>query len=101
MPDSGPRLLSFSGAHGPGVVDLVGILAAGIGNAAPWWYVIRHRASVSGLPAGARGLLWFGGGLGAGLVIASVFSDFSTWWAVGTGLIVVLQVGLFAVVSRR
>lgn len=100
-PDSGPRVLSFSGAHGPGVVDLAGVVAACVGNAAPWWYIARHRARVAALPTAARGVLWFTAGVGTGLVIASVFADFAAWWAVGTAAIVALQVTMFAVVCRR
>jgi hypothetical protein len=97
LPDTGPRLITFSGAHGPGLLDIAGIVLLLVGNAGFWRYLWRGREAFSPLPP-----LWaFIAGLGAGLVIASVAGDFGAWWAVGAALLLAVQGALFARTVRR
>jgi hypothetical protein len=92
LPDTGPRLLEFSGAHGPGLLDTVGIGLLLVGSLGLWRHLWRGRAAFTPLPP-----LWtFAAGLGVGLVTASVLGDFGAWWAVGAGLLLVVQLALFA-----
>lgn len=92
LPDTGPRLLSFSGAHGPGLLDTIGILLLVVGNSSVWRHLWHHRAAFASLHP-----LWtFAAGVGTGLVIASVLADFGAWWAIGTAILVAVQVLLFA-----
>ncbi|HEX6683986.1 MAG TPA: hypothetical protein VF062_14375 [Candidatus Limnocylindrales bacterium] len=96
LPDSGPRLLTFSGAHGPGLVDAIGVVLLLVGNAALWRHLWRARAAFTPL----RPLWTFLAGLGAGLVLASVTADFGAWWAVGATLLLAVQAALFLRTTR-
>ena len=100
VPDQ-DRVLTFSGAHGPGVLDLVGTVALLIGALGPWIYLWRGRAALRGPERAATGWLVFALGLGAGLLLASVLSDFSAWWAVGAGVLTLVQVAAFVSVARH
>jgi hypothetical protein len=101
LPDNGPRLIAFSGEHGPGLLDAAGIIMLVVGSAALWWYLIRHRARLSATVASVRTLWTFAAGVGVGLVLASVAGDFSAWWVVGAGLLAALQIAMFATLARR
>ena len=103
LPDAGPRLVAFSEAHGLTLLDTAGV-AMLLGG----WVPVLRRASAGRQAAG--GAAWaprsrwpaFVAGLGLGLLIASVFSDFAGWWAVGAGLLVAVQlVVLTGVAARR
>ena len=84
LPDSGPRLVSFSQAHGPSAVDAIGIgvlLAGWVVFARAAW---RRRDRV--VRRGGHGLLLavgFALGVGVGLVIASAAADYAYWWVIG------------------
>lgn len=84
LPDNGPRLITFSSAHGPGMMDMVGILLA-IGGwlsvSYPVWKQRRKVLSHKGTTSFALILVVLG--ISYGLIIASVFSDFYNWWLVG------------------
>jgi nitrate reductase gamma subunit len=100
LPDTGPRLFSLSEAHGPSLVDGAGI-AIVLGGYA--WFLrtlVRHRATAKHLPTSHATLLGLAFGLGLGLVIASVASDFGQWWAVGAFLAFAAQVILALLVQR-
>ena len=92
LPDRGPRLVSFSRAHGPGVVD-----AVGIGVMLAGWVVFlvalgRRRAWLAPRLTAAWGLsVAFALGLGLGLVIASAGADYPHWWVIGAMLLVGAQ----------
>lgn len=79
LPDSGPRLVSLSAAHGPTLQDTVGIVALLVGTGAPWWFIWRRRALLAGTAARTRTTLAFTAGLAVGLLLASVLGDFSAW----------------------
>lgn len=99
LPDDGPRLISFSDAHGPGLLDTIGAVLALAGSALAWWWIWRDRRRMSAAPLWWQITAPIAGGLGLGLVVASVFGDFALWWAVGAVLVTLVQVGLFVSVS--
>lgn len=93
-PDTGPRLISFSAAHGPSALDAAGIMIALAGYA---WFLLAAwgaRHPIAAMLHGLRGAaVAFALGLGAGLVVASVASDFAGWWAMGAAILGAAQVG--------
>jgi hypothetical protein len=92
LPDTGPRLYSFSTEHGPSLTDAAGIAVLLSGFSLIPIRLVRRRAAVGAkLMANPVWLavLAFVFGTGLGLIVASVFSDFWWWWLIG-GL---LQVG--------
>ena len=101
LPDTGPRLVSFSQAHGPSALDGLGILVLLAGWLAPAVAVWRRRGRLAG-QAGtpAFGLVLFALGLGAGLTVASVGADYPHWWVVGAALLVVAQLVAARLASR-
>jgi hypothetical protein len=101
LPDTGPRLVSFSEAHGPSWLDAIGIaivLTGWLAYAGVLWHRRQGlaRAAGSRTLAGATFLL----GLGTGLVVASVAGDFPHWWIVGVALLVVVQVSAARIAPR-
>ncbi|MEU2615348.1 hypothetical protein ABZ570_27795 [Micromonospora sp. NPDC007271] len=62
LPDSGPRLFSFSRTHGPSLVDLLGMVVAVVAWLPVVWLIWRHRSALRD-PAGR---------LSAGLAVAGV-----------------------------
>jgi len=92
LPDTGPQLITFSEAHGPGLLDSASVVLLLVGTFFFWRHLWRGRASF--IPI--RPMWTFALGLGAGLVIASVLGDFGAWWAVGAALLVLVQAVLFA-----
>lgn len=101
LPDDGQRLISFSDAHGPSPLDAIGIAFLIVG-----WLVFvaalarRHLLLYSRLFTNRQGLIApFIIGLGAGLTIASVASDFSGWWIVGALLLFSVQLWLARLVT--
>jgi hypothetical protein len=96
LPDAGPRVVALSGAHGPGWVDALGVVLLFVGAFVVWRHLWRARAHLTPMHP-----LWtFAAGLGAGLLVASVLDDFQAWWAVGAGLLLLVQAVLF-VRTRR
>ena len=94
LPDRGPRLVSFSRAHGPSAVDAVGaavMLAGWAVFAAALW---RRRGVVRRAATGPLVLAGFALGLGVGLVVASAAADYAYWWAIGAGVLVAAQLFL-------
>lgn len=96
LPDSGQRLVSFSDAHGPSLLDAAGIVVA-VGGWLIFVTVIFRRRTLlhSRLSAGPKRVIApFIVGLGAGLVIASVLNDFAGWWLIGAALLFGVQIWL-------
>ena len=100
----GPTLLVISAGHALSFVDVVGILPLMAG--AIWLHsgLWSRRASIEGWlleqPAVAGGYL-FAAGLGLGLLLASAFSDFFWWWAIGALLFGVMHVPLVTAALRQ
>lgn len=96
LPDDDRRLVSLSEAHGLSALD-----AAGIGFLLAGWLVfvgalVRRRGTIVARLQGDRHVivLPFVAGVGIGLVVASVASEFDGWWVVGAGLLIVVQLWL-------
>jgi hypothetical protein len=96
----GPVLVPISEGHAIAAVDAIGIVPLVCGTTllyAVIWQERTRAAAISRaqpLPALA---LSFGGGLGLGLLVASAFSAFYWWWAIGAALVATAL--LVAVVS--
>ena len=100
----GPSLFIISAGHAPSLIDVVGILPLMAG--AIWLHsgLWRRRASIERWlreqPALAAVCL-FAGGLGLGLLLASAFSAFFWWWAIGAVLFGVMHVPLVTAALRQ
>ena len=96
--DEGPVLVPISEGHGLSAVDGVGAALLALGGT--WLEVlVLRRLPYLALPPRALFGLGLLAGLGIGLLIASVFSGFFWWWAVGAatlGLAVLILVPLTA-----
>lgn len=90
LPDTGPRVLSLSGEHGPGAVDSVGAVVLLLGFGVLLSEILRRRAAIlENLLARPVKIaaLSFLAGVGTGLMVAGVFANFSWWWLVGALLL--------------
>jgi hypothetical protein len=85
----GPVILPISPGHALSVLDAIGVLPLLSGSfflyRGLWRRRMPLRAVAFNAPARA-GTLFFVGGFGLGLLIASAFSAFFWWWAVGAVL---------------
>ena len=101
LPDDGRRLVSFSEAHGPSALDAFGIGVLLVGWSAFAAAIWRRRGRL----AARLGLGWlaagaFALGLGSGLVVASAAADYPHWWAVGSAILVAVQMLAAYAVTR-
>ena len=100
LPDSEPRLVWLSDAHGPTAVDAVSIALLLLGWAAllrGLWQrrsLVRERAGSRTGQAAACGL-----GGGTGLIVASAMGDFPYWWLVGAILLLAIQIAAVGAVT--
>ena len=91
MPASieGPVILPISPGHALSVLDAIGVLPLLTGSFSLYRGLWQRRGSLRAValrvPGPAGGLV-FVGGFGLGLLIASAFSAFFWWWAVGAVL---------------
>ncbi len=88
LPDSGPRLFSFSETHGPSAVDAVGmvvLLAAWLPVALLLW---TRRASITGRSAWAAGLLAV---TGLALLVLTVGLDLGASWMAAVAVLLAAQ----------
>jgi hypothetical protein len=85
----GPVLVAISAGHGLALVDVVALMPLLGGTALLFGGLWRRRERLDAVldrrPWLARAGT-FGGGVGLGLLVASVFAAF-WWWAVGAGLL--------------
>ncbi len=81
----GPVLVPISAGHGLSAVDMAGATLLAVGGT--WLEVVVVRR-LPHLAAHPRTLFGLGilAGLGVGLMIASAFSTFFWWWAVGAAV---------------
>ena len=101
LPDRGPRLFSFSPAHGPSLVDGIGVVILVVGWLVPLRAIWKARAVLEAR-ASRRGswLAVFITGVGVGLLTASVFGQFEAWWAIGAVTLALVQVYAFVLATR-
>ena len=93
LPDGGRRLVAFSGAHGLTALDALGTALLFVGWLLPVaWVLHRPELRTGVLALASDGRYAFAGGVGVGLIVASVFADFAGWWAAGAALLASLQV---------
>jgi hypothetical protein len=100
----GPVLLPISPGHAISRLDavaLVPLMAGMLGLYAGLWRrrvrVYQHAAQ----SPGSFALAVFVGGFGLGLLIASAFSTFFWWWAVGALLFAIVLFGAVLLAVRR
>ena len=100
----GPSLLVISPGHALSLIDVVGILPLIAGaswlHSGLWTRRAALKAWLRERPAVAGGYL-FAAGLGLGLLLASAFSDFFWWWAIGALLFGVMHVPLVTAALRQ
>jgi hypothetical protein len=101
----GPVLLPISPGHAISFLDAIGLVPLLAGTLGLYVGLWRRRAHASRLAAKCPARLAstvFAGGFGLGLLIASAFSTFFWWWAVGAALFgVALIVAALALATPR
>ncbi|MBG6070144.1 hypothetical protein [Micromonospora ureilytica] len=98
--DEGKVLVPISEGHGLSAVDGVGaaLLTAG----GTWLEVlVIRRLPYLALPPRALFALGLLAGLGVGLLVASAFSGFFWWWAVGAATLGIALLVLVPLTARR
>jgi hypothetical protein len=96
LPDSGPRLASFSEGHGPSLMDAAGILVLLVGWLAFVVALWNRRSAI-----GHRSILGTLAVVGAAVVAWSVATDTGLWWVLGIVLLLVAQVAAGLSAIRR
>ena len=100
----GPTLLPISPGHGLSLVDAVGVVPLVVGSAwlhAGLWRRRDRLVLWARRRAAAAGGLTFAAGLGLGLLLASAFSAFYWWWAVGAAIFAIANVAAVILADRR
>ncbi|MFI7431164.1 hypothetical protein ACIBPB_29640 [Micromonospora sp. NPDC049836] len=96
----GKVLVPLSEGHGLSAVDGVGAALLAVG--ATWLEVlVVRRLPYLALPPRALFALGLLAGLGIGLLVASVFSRFFWWWAVGAAALGLAVLVLVPLTARR
>jgi hypothetical protein len=99
----GPVLLPISPGHALSVLDAVAVIPLVAGCASLYVGLWRRRARLYAVlreaPAPAAAGV-FAGGFGLGLLIASAFSAFFWWWAIGAVLFGITLVSAVLAVRR-
>jgi hypothetical protein len=91
----GPTLLPISPGHALSLVDAVGVVPLAAGSTwlhAGLWRRRDRLAKWTRQRIGAAAGLTFAAGLGLGLLLASAFSSFYWWWAVGAAMFAIANV---------
>jgi hypothetical protein len=96
----GSVLVPISEGHGLSGVDTVGAVLLAVAGTWLEVLVVRRLPHLS-LPPRALFGLGLAAGIGIGLVIASVFSGFFWWWAVGAVSLCATVLVLVTLVVRR
>jgi hypothetical protein len=100
----GPTLLPISPGHGLSLVDALGVVPLVAGSTwlhAGLWrrrdrlvlWALRRTAASAGLT--------FAAGLGLGLLLASAFSAFYWWWAVGAAIFAIAHVAAVVAAAQH
>jgi hypothetical protein len=90
LPDTGSRLLSLSEAHGPSLVDSMGVLLLLAGWAVLDIATWRRRRDLS-LRRKVLLPIATAGAAAVALVLWSVLGDHGAWWIVGAALLAAIQ----------
>ncbi|MET8322733.1 hypothetical protein [Micromonospora sp. NPDC005189] len=98
--DEGRVLVPLSEGHGLSAVDAVGATLLALGGTWLEVLVVRRLPHLA-LPPRLLFALGLLAGLGVGLLIASVFSGFFWWWAVGATALGVAVLVLVPLTARR
>ncbi|GAB3338661.1 hypothetical protein RMN56_18985 [Micromonospora halotolerans] len=98
--DEGPVLVPVSEGHGLSAVDAAGAALLAVGGTWLEVLVVRRLPHLA-LPPRALFGLGLLAGLGVGLLVASVFSGFFWWWAIGAAALGVAVLVLAPLTARR
>ena len=99
----GPVLWDVSPGHAIAVVDGVAIVPLIAANWLLLWGLWRGRVALGNLLCrrpGRGGATIFAGGMGLGLLLASAFSAFFWWWAIGAAVFGLVFVGCALIAGR-
>ena len=92
LPDRGESIVSLGSEHGLSGQDLVGVvllLAGWLLVAREIW--LRRERVLAGSDPPERLVAAFAGGLGLGLLSASLFNEWTWWWILAVALLVAVQ----------
>ena len=98
----GPPLLPISPGHALSLVDAIGVVPLVAGSLwlhAGLWRRRDRLATWARDQAALATLLTFAAGLGLGLLLASAFSAFYWWWAVGAAIFAIGNVAAVGVAA--
>ena len=100
----GPVLLEVGDGHAISTVDLLGILPLVVGSS--WLHkgLLGRSARIRAWIAQSPGLalaVFCSAAFGLGLLLASSFSRFFWWWAIGAGLLLGAHVPVILAVQER
>jgi len=102
LPDTGPRIFSFSDAHGPGLVDMIGIIMVLVGYTifiTGLWQEKEKILAYKNTIHFQLSLIIFG--FSYGLIVSSVFSSFPLWWVVGIFILVSIHFIAIYIVLKK
>jgi hypothetical protein len=100
----GPTLLPISPGHALSLVDAAGVLPLAAGSTwlhAGLWRRRDRLAQWARQGTGAAAGLAFAAGLGLGLLLASAFSAFYWWWAVGAAMFAIANVAAVSIAAMN
>ncbi|MEU5724487.1 hypothetical protein ABZ783_22025 [Micromonospora sp. NPDC047738] len=98
LPDTGPRVFSFSRTHGPSAADLVGMVVVVVAWLPVGWLIWRHRRALRGRTGRlAAGLAL----VGVALLAVTIRADLGLWWLLAVTLLVAAQLFALASIARR
>jgi hypothetical protein len=94
LPDEGPRLFSFSEAHGPSALDAVGAMIVLVGWLALDGAIVARRHAVRAL--GRTRLLVIASAvvIGIAILVPTIALDLGAWWVLGVALLAGAQIAL-------
>jgi hypothetical protein len=99
----GPILLPIAPGHAVSTLDAIGLIPLTVGCLSLYAGLWRRRSRlsrISGQAPGFAAIVLVVGGFGLGLLIASAFSAFFWWWAIGAVLFALaLLAAVFAAVG--
>lgn len=96
LPDSGNRIFSLGKDHGPSIQDAIGLILMLV----PYtWLLIETWRRKNKILKYQDSFIFklgiFLSGLGYGLIIASVISNYQYWWIFGIILLIFVHIGIF------